>query len=117
MLRDQPPIVYGDGEQTRDFTHIDNVVEANMLAARADKAAGQVLNVACGESVTINQVILIINKLLDKNISAKYEPTRAGDVKHSLADISLAREVIGFEPKIMFEQGLGNAIDWYKENL
>ncbi|MCH8969676.1 MAG: NAD-dependent epimerase/dehydratase family protein, partial [Planctomycetes bacterium] len=117
ILRGEQPIVYGDGEQTRDFTHIDNVVEANMLAAAAKTTQGQVINIACGQSVTINQVITTINKLLSTDHEPQYAPPRAGDVKHSLADITLAREVIGYEPHLMFEDGLARAIEWYKANL
>lgn len=117
ILADKPPTVYGDGEQTRDFSHIDNVVHANMLAARAAKTAGQVINVACGESVSVNQTIRVINELLGKNVEPVYTDTRPGDVKHSLADVTLAKQVIGFEPILMFEDGLRRAIDWYRENL
>ncbi len=117
ILRGEEPIVYGDGEQTRDFTHIDNVVEANMLAAAAKTTQGQVINIACGQSVTINQVIAAINRLLGTDVTPRYAPPRAGDVMHSLADITLAREVIGFEPHVMFEDGLARAIKWYKANL
>ncbi len=117
ILRDEPPTVYGDGEQTRDFTHVDNVVHANLLAADADETHGEVLNLACGERVSVNQIIDAINKSLGKSVEPRYVEPRAGDVKHSLADISRAREVIGFEPKILFEEGLALAIDWYKANL
>ncbi|MCH8054000.1 MAG: SDR family oxidoreductase [Planctomycetes bacterium] len=117
ILKGEQPLIYGDGEQTRDFTHIDNVVEANMLAAVAKTTRGQVINVACGQSVTINQVITTINKLLGTDLKPRYAPPRAGDVMHSLADITLAREVIGYEPHLMFEDGLARAIEWYKANL
>ncbi len=117
LLRGDQTIVYGDGEQTRDFTHIDNVVEANMLAAAAKNTQGQVINIACGQSVSINQVIATINNLLGTDLKPKYAPPRAGDVMHSLADITLAREVIGYEPHLMFEDGLARAIEWYKANL
>ena len=116
ILKGEQPLIYGDGEQTRDFTHIDNVVEANMLAAAAKTTRGQVINVACGQSVTINQVINTINKLLGTDLKPRYTPPRAGDVMHSLADVTLAREVIGFEPHLMFEDGLARAIEWYKAN-
>ena len=116
ILRGEQPMVYGDGEQTRDFTHIDNVVEANMLAAAAKTTQGQVINIACGQSVTINQVITTINRLLGTDLTPQYAPPRAGDIKHSLADITLAREVIGYEPHLMFEDGLARAIEWYKAN-
>ncbi len=117
ILRDEPPLIYGDGEQTRDFTYIDNVVHANMLAAAAPRTGGEVINIACGTSVTVNQIIRQINALLGKNVQPRYTETRAGDVKHSLADIARAREVIGYEPLIMFDEGLRLAIDWYRQNL
>ena len=117
ILKDEPPTIFGDGEQTRDFTYIDNIVHANMLAASAPDVCGQVVNVACAERVSVNQIIAQINTLLGKNVEPRYVDVRPGDVKHSLADISLAREVIGFEPRVMFDEGLRLAIDWYKENL
>lgn len=117
ILKDKPPTVYGDGEQSRDFTHIDNVVSANLLAAAAKQTAGEVINVACGQAVTVNEIIAMINKLLGKNIKPIYAEPRAGDVKHSLADIAAARNLIGFEPIVSFSEGLQLAIDWYRDNL
>jgi len=129
ILKDEPPTVYGDGEQSRDFTYIDNVVEANLRAARADvveanlraaraeKTQGEVVNIACGEAITVNAIIELINELLGKDVKPVYAPPRAGDVKHSLADITAARNLIGFEPVIPFRQGLEKAIDWYRHNL
>jgi nucleoside-diphosphate-sugar epimerase len=117
ILKDEPPTIYGDGRQSRDFTYIDNVVEANILAARAAKTAGQVINIACGESVTVNQIIDMISEIVGKDVKAEYAPARAGDVKHSQADISLAREVIEYEPKVAFADGLATAIEWYRDNL
>jgi len=117
ILRDQPPTIYGDGEQTRDFTYIDNVVEANLLAARAKETRGQVINVACGEAITVNAIILAINELLGKNVRPNYVPSRPGDVKHSLADITAARTLIGFKPVVLFREGLEKSIHWYRENL
>jgi nucleoside-diphosphate-sugar epimerase len=117
ILQDKPPTIYGDGEQSRDFTYVDNVVDANLLAARVKHTAGEVVNIACGQAVTVNETIAIINELLGKDIKPKYEPPRPGDVKYSLADISLAKKIIGFRPKIQFKQGLQKAIDWYRENL
>ncbi|MBN2128940.1 MAG: SDR family oxidoreductase [Sedimentisphaerales bacterium] len=117
ILKDEPPTIYGDGEQSRDFTYIDNVVEANLRAARAEKTQGEVVNIACGEAITVNAIIALINELLGKNVKPIYEPPRAGDVKHSLADITAARKLIGFEPVVPFRQGLEKAIDWYRHNL
>jgi len=117
ILKDQSPVVYGDGEQSRDFTYVDNVVHANLLAARAKKTAGEVVNIACGEAITVNAIIALINRIVGRNVRPAYAPARAGDVKHSLADITVARRLIGYEPVVSFEQGLRQAIDWYRENL
>jgi nucleoside-diphosphate-sugar epimerase len=117
ILRDQRPTIYGDGEQTRDFTYVDNVVQANLLAARAKETHGEVINVACGEAVTVNAIIGTINRLLGKSVKPIYAPARAGDVKHSLADITAAKKLIGFQPVTLFREGLEKSIDWYRHNL
>lgn len=117
ILNNTPPTIYGDGEQTRDFAYIDNVVSANLLAARAKKTGGEVVNIACGDRVTVNQIIDKINKLLGKNVKPHYVPSRPGDVKHSLADISQAEKIIGYTPLVRFYEGLEKAIDWYRKNL
>jgi len=117
ILQDEPPTVFGDGEQSRDFTYVDNVVEANLLTARAKHTTGEVVNIACGQAVTVNETIDVINELLDKNIKPVYTDPRPGDVKHSLADISLAKKLTGFKPTVSFKQGLQLSIDWYRENL
>jgi len=117
ILKDEPPTVYGDGEQSRDFTYIDNVVEANLLAARAKQTRGEVVNIACGKRVTVNTVIELVNKIVGRDIKPVYSNPRPGDVKHSLADISLARKVIGYEPVVDFGSGLEKAIQWYRDNL
>jgi len=117
ILKDEPPTIYGDGEQSRDFTYIDNVVSANLLAARAGQTNGEVINIACGQAVTVNEIIAMINKLLGKNVKPIYADARAGDVKHSLADITAAQNLIGFEPIVSFSEGLQLAIDWYRSNL
>jgi len=117
ILKDKPPTVYGDGEQSRDFTYIDNVVEANLLAARVKQTKGEVINIACGEAVTVNEIIALINELLGKNIKPIYTDPRPGDVKHSLADITLAEKLIGYKSKVPFKQGLKLAIEWYRDNL
>jgi nucleoside-diphosphate-sugar epimerase len=117
ILKDEPPTIYGDGEQSRDFTYIDNVVDANLLAARAKRTKGQVVNIACGQAVTVNEIIDMINNLLGKNVKPKYAAQRPGDVKHSLADITAAQSLINFKPSVFFHEGLQLAIDWYRENL
>jgi len=117
ILNDKPPTVYGDGEQSRDFTYIDNVVSANLLAGRAKQTKGEVVNIACGEAITVNAIIDMINKVVGKKVKPEYTDTRPGDVKHSLADITLAKKLIGFEPAVDFQNGLGRSIDWYRDNL
>jgi UDP-glucose 4-epimerase len=117
ILKDKQPTVFGDGLQSRDFTYVDNVVEANILAARAKETKGEVINIACGQAVTINETIDLINKMLVKNIKPIYTDSRPGDVKHSLADIGAAERIIDFKPVIQFKEGLQSAIDWYKVNL
>ncbi len=116
ILKDEPPTIYGDGEQSRDFTYIDNVVSANLLAARAKETHGEVVNIACGQAVTVNEIIGMINKLLGKDVKPIYADARAGDVKHSLADITAAQNLIGFKPTVSFADGLELAIDWYSNN-
>jgi nucleoside-diphosphate-sugar epimerase len=116
ILNDQPPTIYGDGRQSRDFTYIDNVVHANLLAARAARTAGEAINIACGQRVTLNEVVQLINGHLGKKVKPVYAPTRAGDVKHSLASIENAKTLIGYEPVISFSEGLARAIEWYKES-
>lgn len=116
ILAGQPPTVYGDGEQTRDFTYIANIVHANLLAAKAEKTCGQVINVACGERITINRIISRINEYLGKDVRPQYVPKRPGDIRDSFADINLAKKVIGFEPQVLFDEGLRRTIDWYREN-
>ena len=117
ILKDEPPTIYGDGEQSRDFTYVDNVVQANLLAARAEKTTGEVVNIACGQAVTVNEIIDMINASVGKNVKPVYTDSRPGDVKHSLADVTLAEQIIGFKPKVQFEEGLAKAIGWYRDNL
>ncbi len=117
ILADESPTIFGDGEQTRDFTYIDNVVHANMRAAEVAKTEGQVINIACGQRVTVNQIIARINELLGKSVPSHHVPDRPGDVKHSLAAIDRAQEVIGYKPSVTFDEGLRLAIDWYRDNL
>ncbi len=114
ILSGTPPTVYGDGEQTRDFTYIDNVVHGNLLAAKIDKAPGLSMNLACGGQISVNQTIAKINQLLGKSVKPNYVDSRAGDVKHSCADITLSKRLLGFEPQVPFEEGLERAIEYYK---
>jgi UDP-glucose 4-epimerase len=117
ILKDRPPTIYGDGEQSRDFTYVDNVVDANLLAARAKQTKGEVINIACGQAVTVNDIIDMINNSLGKNVEPTYTDPRPGDVKHSLADITAAQSIIGYKPTISFREGLEKAIYRYRDNL
>ncbi len=118
LLRDKRPIIFDDGEQSRGFTYIDNVTTANWLAATAPKTEGQAINISTANAVSVNTVVNTIRQLLGKeNIKPDYQPPRAGDIKHSLADVSRAKQIIGYEPLVSFDQGIRLAIDWYKNNL
>lgn len=119
MLSGEAPTIDGDGEQSRDFTYIDNAVQANLKAcvAPAEKCAGRMVNVACGERVNLNEVYRILQKLTGFTGAATYGPERAGDIKHSLADISAAREAIGYDPQVGFEEGLRRTVAWYREEM
>lgn len=118
MIRGERPTIHGDGEQGRDFTYVENVVNANLLAMEAPsaKVAGRVFNIACGEIHTINQIFRSLAELLDFKGSPVYGQRRAGDIANSLADISAAREAFGYEPKVTFEEGLRRTVAWYREN-
>ena len=116
ILKNEPPTIYGDGEQSRDFTYIENVVQANLLAARAEQTKGEVINIACGLAITVNEINAMINDATGKNVKPNYTDSRPGDVKHSLADITLAEKIISFKPKVTFSEGLQKAIEWYREN-
>lgn len=118
MLRGEQPTIFGDGEQSRDFTYIDNAVEANLLACAAPKtAAGQVFNVATGRRVTLNETVDALQKLTNYGGAAKHGPERGGDIKHSLADISKAEAGIGYKPIVDFEEGLRRTVQWYRESV
>jgi len=117
ILKGKSPTIYGDGTQSRDFTYVANIVEANLLAARAEQTKGEVVNIACGEAVTVNEIIEMINETVGKKIKPKYVPPQKGDVKHSLADISLAKKLLGYKPIVLFKEGLQKAIEWYRDNL
>ena len=116
LQRGQSLVVYGDGEQSRDFTYIDNVVEANFLAIKAARAAGTVMNVGCGESLTLNRLIGFLEEILQVQAVVDYEPARQGDVKHSLADISLARDVLGYQPRVTVREGLRRTVEFFVSN-
>jgi UDP-glucose 4-epimerase len=114
MLADKPPVIYGDGTQSRDFTYIENVVQGNLLACVADaqKVAGQVINLACGDSISLLDLVESINTLLGKTIAPTFAEPRNGDVKHSRADISKAGQLLGYEPIVPFQEGLARTLTW-----
>jgi nucleoside-diphosphate-sugar epimerase len=115
LLINKPPLVYGDGEQSRDFTYVDNVVQANILAIKAPEAPGKILNIAYGKRITVNELIKTLNAILGKNIQPVYESSRPGDIRHSLADISQARRILGFSPTVNLEEGLRRAVAWFMD--
>jgi nucleoside-diphosphate-sugar epimerase len=116
MMRGEQPVINGDGEQGRDFTYVDNAVQANLLAlsAPAENVAGSVFNIACGERHTLNETYRILSTLLAYSYPPQYGPDRAGDVRDSLADISAAHEAMGYTPQIGFEEGLRRTVAWYR---
>jgi UDP-glucose 4-epimerase len=116
FLEDTPPVVFGDGEQTRDFTFVDNAVYANLLACEAPNVAGKVFNVGCGERISLNQVLAALRKVTGKPLQANYDPPREGDIRDSQADISEARRYLGYEPQVGFGQGLELTLGWYRES-
>jgi UDP-N-acetylglucosamine 4-epimerase len=118
LLHDEQPTIYGDGMQSRDFTYVENVVEANLKACLApSEAIGQAYNIAFGESVYLIDVYNCLCEALGKDIRPIFAPERRGDIKHSLADISKSRRIFGYEPQYSFKEGIKLAIEWYKENL
>jgi UDP-glucose 4-epimerase len=116
MLAGNPPIVYGDGEQTRDFTFIANVVDANWKAATEPNAVGEAFNIGCGDQTSLNRLIRKLNEILGSRLDPIYEPARKGDVRHSVADIGKAAKMLGFEPKTSLEAGLRQVLDWYHKS-
>lgn len=117
LFGNQRPVIYGDGEQSRDFTYIDNVVAANLSAGTATGAVGKVINVANGQRVTLNELLAVLKDLTGKHdVTAEYLEPRVGDVRHSLADISLARALLGYETKVDLREGLSRTIDWWKSS-
>lgn len=112
MLEGERPVIYGDGEQSRDFTYIENAVQANVKAAESS-CSGEVLNVACGQRVTVNELVERLNRILGTDLEPIYDDPRPGDVRHSLADISKARELIGYEPAVDFKEGIKQTVEWF----
>ncbi|HEV7859494.1 MAG TPA: SDR family oxidoreductase [Pyrinomonadaceae bacterium] len=112
-----PPVIFGDGEQSRDFTYISNVVDANLRAAETTAGIGHIINIANGERITLNQLLGVLKHITSRTeATAEYREPRAGDVRHSLADITRAREMLGYEPRVGLEEGLQKTIEWWKQS-
>ncbi len=114
MLAGQMPVIHGDGEQSRDFTFIQNTVEGNLLAAHADAVSGQVMNLATGHRITLNQVVALLRELTGYDGPVQHAEPRSGDIRHSLADITLARNLLGYQPSVDFREGLRRTVEWYR---
>ena len=114
MLRAERPTIFGDGKQSRDFTFVDNVAQGNLLACRAPRANGETINLAGGGRIVINDLVAQLNAILGTDLAPIYAEERPGDIKHSRADISLARDLLGFAPGVGFEEGLRRTVDWYR---
>jgi len=114
FLEDTQPVIFGDGEQTRDFTYVDNAVQANLLACEAPNVSGKVFNVGVGGRFSLNQTVTLLSNISGKKLEPKYEPARDGDIRDSQADISQAREFLGYEPSVAFDEGLRRTFEWYR---
>jgi len=114
FLEGSQPVVFGDGEQTRDFTFVENAVQANLLACEAPNVSGRVFNVGTGGRVSLNQVLRALEEITGKTLETKYDPPRDGDIRDSQADISQAKEFLGYDPQIGFEEGLARTFEWYR---
>ena len=117
LLRGQRPTIFGDGEQSRDFTFVDDAVQANLLACTAPQAVGKVMNVATAKRQTLNQTFAVLRRIIGADVEPIYAASRPGDILHSQADISQARQFLGYEPKVSFEEGLAKTVEWYRTNL
>jgi nucleoside-diphosphate-sugar epimerase len=115
LIEGKPPVIYGDGEQSRDFTYIENIVDETLRACEAPSASGMVFNGGTGARITLNQVLQLLEKIAGRKIQAQYDPPRTGDIRDSQADINLARKVLGYKPIVQFEEGLGRTWEWYKQ--
>jgi UDP-glucose 4-epimerase len=116
FLEKTDPVVFGDGEQTRDFTYIENVVLANLLACEAPAASGKVINVGTGARISLNQTLRLLREISGNDLQAKYEPAREGDIRDSQADVTLSRELLKYEPTVDFATGMRRTFDWYQES-
>lgn len=116
-LNNNPPAIYGDGEQSRDFTFVEDCVSANILACKAERASGAVMNIACGFRTTLNELFSKICKVTGASVEPLYEAARPGDVKHSLADISIAKDILKYQPAYSLDDGLKITVEWFRKNL
>jgi UDP-glucose 4-epimerase len=112
LIEGRQPVIYGDGEQTRDFTYVANVVDGVLRACEAPKAAGEAINVACGTRISLNELLRAINKIVGTDLQAIYKEARAGDVRDSQADITKARTLLGYTPIVGLEDGLRHTLEW-----
>lgn len=118
ILKGEPPTIFGDGQQTRDFSHVENVIEANLAACEAGRAAcGESFNIACGGRISLLDLVGTINQICGKTVAPKHEPSRAGDIKDSQADIAKAARLLGWRPSVDFQQGIEKAVAWYRQQV
>jgi len=117
LLQGRPPIIFGDGEQSRDFTYIENVVQANLLAMSAEHLHGEAINIACGKRISLNQLLNVLKEILGSKLSPIYQEPRKGDVKHSLADICKGKEILNYEPTVGIEIGLEKTVEFFQKTL
>jgi nucleoside-diphosphate-sugar epimerase len=115
VIEGHAPVIYGDGEQSRDFTYVENIVDETLRACESPDASGLVFNGGTGARITLNQVLKLLAQITGKTIQAKYDEARNGDIRDSQADVSLARKILGYEPRVLFEEGLRRTWDWYKK--
>src|SRR6202042_1688849 len=115
VIEGQAPVIYGDGEQSRDFTYVENIVDETLRACEAPEASGLVFNGGTGARITLNQVLKMLSRITGQTIQAKYDVARNGDIRDLQADVSLARKILGYEPRVQFEEGLKQTWDWYKK--
>jgi len=116
VLEGRSPVIYGDGEQSRDFIYIENVVDLSLRAAETPSASAVVLNGGTGRRITLNEVVRLLGELTGKKIVANYGPPREGDIRDSQADISLAKQTLGYEPRVQFPEGLRRTWEWYRQH-
>ena len=117
FLRGQTPVIFGDGEQSRDFVYVANVVDATLRALEASEAPGNVINIGTGNSYTLNHTIALLNRILNMQVKPRHDPPRIGDIRESTADITLARRVLGYEAAVQFEEGLRRTVEWFRSSL